>query len=116
MKVKCVKTSVNDKNIYIINGSMEEYLEIGSIFSVYGIRFCQNKLIYIYIYDDRHLIEVPLEMFSIVDDSIPSIWKCRFDEYGDFTLWPELFYQSDFFENFSEYSKKERKLLRSKYL
>jgi len=110
MVVRCIKTSISNKDFYVINSVMDEYLKIDSMFYVYGIRLCQNKLIYIYIYTDWHLIEVPLEMFSIVDNSIPSIWKCKFYDNGDFTLWPELFYKNDFFENFSEYNKEERSL------
>jgi hypothetical protein len=90
---------------------MENYLIIGSFFLVYGIRFSKD-IMYVYIFDDNHLFEVPMEMFTIIDDIISDKWKIKVWKDGDVTLWPELFYENDFLENFAEHEITERNLFK----
>lgn len=111
MKLKCIKTSMDNPDIRIINSDLKEYLLIGTLFWVYGIRFFQN-ITYVYIYDGNHLIEVPIEMFLVVDDRVPDKWKIKIWDSGEVTLWPELFYENEFFENFAEREKRERELFK----
>jgi len=106
MKVKCIKTSVSNTDKNIINGDMNEYLKIDLLFWVYGINFSKG-ITYCYIFNEQHLFEVPLELFEIVDDKIPSEWAIRIRN-GDVTLWPKLFYQEEFLENFAEREIAER--------
>lgn len=108
MKVKCIKTAINKLNDSVINDDMSNYLSIGSLFEVYGIRFSKN-LVYVYIFNDDHLFEVPLEFFEIVDDKVPNELKVKaWNE--ELTLWPNLFYKEGFLENFAEREVLERAL------
>jgi hypothetical protein len=105
MKVRCVKTYIDDRRV--INGDMRDYLTIGSTFWVYGISF-DKGVVYMYIYNSDHLFEVPLELFEIVEGNVPSEWTMKIRENGKICVWPKLFYQEDFLENFSEHQYNER--------
>lgn len=111
MKLKCIKTSIDNPNNRIINSDMKEYLLIGTLFWVYGIRFFQN-ITYVYIYNGNHLVEVPVEMFSVIDDKVSDKWKIKIWDNGEVTLWPKLFYENEFLENFAEFEQKERELFK----
>lgn len=116
MKIKCIKSSVDYPNMDITNANMKEYLVIGAIFWVFGIRFFKS-ITYVYIFDGNHLFEVPIELFEVVDHKVSSEWSIKVWENDEITLWPDLFYQDGFLENFSERELGERKLfegLRSK--
>ena len=108
MVVKCVKTLIDSDNPHIINNNIEEYLHIGFEYAIYGIRI-SDEADYYMIFDDGHLLEVPSQMFEITQSKVSPLWIIRNDDKKGLTLWPELFYENDFFENFSEWEEKERK-------
>jgi hypothetical protein len=108
MVVKCVKTSIDSDNPNVINNNLEEYLKVGFEYAVYGVRV-SDETDYFMIFDDGHLIEVPSQMFEIIQGKVSPLWVIRNDGTKGLTLWPELFYENDFFENFSEWEEKERK-------
>ncbi len=91
----------------IINSDMGEYLEVGSVFLVYGINFSKG-ITYCYIFNGDHLFEVPFELFEIIDPKVSELWSIKVRKNGDITIWPELFYRENFFENFAEHETKER--------
>jgi hypothetical protein len=107
MVVKCVKTSINRDNPNVINNNMEEYLKLGADYYVYGIRVSEDAN-YFMIFDDGHLVEVPVQMFQIIQGKGSPFWIIRKDATKGLTIWPELFYEKDFFENFSEWEELER--------
>lgn len=109
MKIKCIKTSIDNPDRFILNSDMNEYLMINALFWVFGIRFFKN-VTYVYLFDNNHLFEAPIELFEIVDDNVSTEWKIKEWENGEVTLWPELFYEEGFLENFAEREVKERKL------
>lgn len=108
MVVECVKTLIDGDNPHVINDNMEEYLKVGLEYAVYGIR-TSDEANYFMIFDDGHLFEVPSQMFEITQSKVSPLWIIRNDDTKGLTLWPELFYENDFFENFSEWEEKERK-------
>ena len=108
MRVKCIKTAITVSNKKIINNDISSYMVIGTIFLVYGLRFSLN-VTYVYIYDGDHLLEVPLELFEIIDENVSVFWKVK-TENGEVTLWPELFSEDEFLENFSEREERERNI------
>lgn len=112
MKIKCIKTSVDNPNKDITNADMKEYLVIGTLFRVFGIRFLKS-ITYVYIFNGNHLFEVPIELFEIVDNKVSSEWNIKVWENGEITLWPDLFYQDGFLENFAERELNERELFES---
>jgi len=107
MKVKCIKTSIKNNSPRIINRDVEGYLTVGDIFFVYGLRF-DGAITYIYLYEGEHLIEVPLELFEIIDNRVEKSWIIKYNIDGDCTFWPELFYENNFLENFVDREKEER--------
>lgn len=109
MKIKCIKTSIDNPRPDITNADMKEYLVIGTSFWVFGIRFFKS-ITYVYIFDNNHLFEVPIELFEIIDNKVSSEWTIKVWENGEITLWPDLFYQVEFLENFAEKEFEERKL------
>ncbi|MEO6284934.1 MAG: hypothetical protein ABIN80_15470 [Dyadobacter sp.] len=108
MKVECIRTSLDNPPLDSINHNLDEYLTIGDSFLVYGIRFAESGR-YVYIYDGNHLIEAPISLFKIIHDLTPK-WKIKIWENMEITFWPELFYESDFLENFAERESEERQL------
>jgi hypothetical protein len=113
MKVKCIKTALDNIDNQIINGQMKGYLSINDEFWVYGISFYRQRP-YIYIFNGDHLIKVPLELFEIIDGTVPAGWKIKNEDNGaGVTLYPELFYREDFIENFGERESVERNLFKA---
>lgn len=109
MKVKCIKTFINPPNREIINSDMRGFIEINTIFIVYGIRLTTSTT-YFYIFNGNHLIEVPMHLFELIDDEVPSGLIYQMSGDGSSTLWPRIFYQKYFLENFSEYETEEREI------
>ncbi len=108
MKIKCVKNKIDAKSHYsILNKDMSDYLTIGKTFWVYGLRFSEHCN-YVYIYNEEHLVEVPMEMFEIVDSKVSVEWIVKAQGVQEVMLWPNLFYIDDFLENFAEREMKER--------
>src|SRR5882672_7259457 len=108
MKVRYVRASIINPDKEIVNSDMSEYLPVGSIFWVYGISF-SHGITYLYIFNENHLFEVPLQLFEIIDNSVSALWTFKLRENGDVTLWPELFYRAGFLENLAEREGGERK-------
>lgn len=109
MKVRCIKTSIDAQGRGISNANLEGFIKINSIFYVYGMRFTV-ACTYLYIFDGEHLIEVPLELFEIVENTFHNNIKFKMWEGNESTLWPGLFYEEGFLENFAEREKRERLL------
>ena len=109
MVVKCTKTHIEGASLNIVNANMEDALQLGDIYTVYGLSIEHENIYYEIFYDERHLMSVPSSLFTIVDDHVPACWRVGFSPLGDLTLYPKLFYQEDFWENFSEFEEKERK-------
>lgn len=109
MKVKCIKLSVDKPSIYVTNGQMQGYIELNREFIVYGLSF-QNNITYVYIFDNNHLLLVPIELFEIIDNNLPSGLQIKVWEHGEVTMHPELFYREWFIDMFSDYEPEERKL------
>ncbi len=110
MKVKCIKTVISKPDKSITNDDVTGYLKVGTIFWVYGIEFA-NNIVYVYVYgieNFEHLLQVPLELFEIIDNTIPEVWLFGIQKYGGVTLWPKMFYEKDFWENFTDHQKDER--------
>jgi len=111
MRIECIQTSVYNPANLLMNSDLREYLRVGDLFWVYGIRFFQN-VVYVYIYNGDHLFEVSMEMFKVIDSFVSEKWKIKIWNDGTITLWPELFYESEFIENFAEHEEKERELFK----
>lgn len=109
MKVKCVKTSLDNPSKAIINDDMKEYLVIGTLFWVFGLTFSKNAT-YVYIFNGIHLFEAPIGLFEVVDNKVSNEWKVKVWQNEEITLWPDLFYQDGFIENFAERESHERLL------
>jgi len=91
----------------VINAYMSEYLEVGKVYHVFGVRISHECTYYMLFLNERHLIEVPYSLFEIVGGRVPSIWEARQDENG-ISFWPAMFYEDDFLEKFSDWGEKER--------
>ncbi len=110
MVAKCIKNFINDKHTTeLFNGNMRERLKIGHDYVVYGIRISKITTYYT-VFTGEHLLEVPSPMFEIIDGKLPpNLIASRCDLLSDLLLWPPLFYEEDFFENFSDWQEPERK-------
>jgi hypothetical protein len=107
MKVRCIKTTVERIDDKIINCKVNGYLTIGNIYWVYGIRHTKN-VIYLYVFNEEHLFEVPSGIFKVIDNNLSNEWKIRILDEDEITLWPDLFYVDGFFENLAERKPNER--------
>jgi len=108
MRIKCITLKVDNSQIPLIYQNYTGYLEIGSEFWVFGIRF-YKCITYFCIFDGHHLIEVPSDFFEIVDNKVSNEWTIKIMGNGGVSLWPELFYVDMFLENFGEREVLERK-------
>ncbi|WP_256858607.1 hypothetical protein [Leptospira kirschneri] len=91
-------------------------MKVGDIYTVFGLEFNLDML-YATLFFDGHLSNVPMEILEIIDERVSSEWKAKLWEDGRFTLWPEMFYEENFSENFSDWQTDERerfKLLRER--
>ncbi|WP_061296267.1 hypothetical protein [Leptospira interrogans] len=113
MKVKCIKLKTEKTyQIEHVPDWMEKFMTVGEIYTVFGLDFDLDVLSVCIFFDERHLVEVPMELFEVVDNTVSNEWKAKLWEDGRFTLWPEMFYEEDFSENFSDWQTKEREQFR----
>ncbi len=96
----------------MINANLKGYLQIGTLFWVYGIRCCSN-VTYLYIFNGNHLFEAPIDFFEIIDNRISKEWLIKSWRNGEITFWPDLFFREGFLENFAERELLERNLFGS---
>ncbi|WP_061207196.1 hypothetical protein [Leptospira santarosai] len=109
MKVKCIKLKTEKTyQIKHVSDWMNGSMNIGEIYTVFGLKFNLDMLSVYVFYDERHIVQVPMELFEVIDERVSSEWKAKLWEDGRFTLWPEMFYEEDFFENFSDWQTDER--------
>ncbi len=87
---------------------LSEYYSLDDVFSVYGISSRGNSCDF-YIFDGNNLVLIANEFVEIIDDLVKPFWRLKVWEDRGITIWPALFYQEDFLENFSEWEEKERK-------
>ena len=108
MLVRSIRKSLEVSSDEIFNSDMKDWLDLDLLFNVYGIRITKGTVYFMVFMDDRHLVETPSGLFNVEDDQVSSLWKVRILEDGDTVFWPELFFEEDFLENFSEREDKER--------
>lgn len=92
-------------------------MKVGNVYTAFGLEFNLDLLYVTIFFDERHLVDVPMEILEIIDERVSNEWKAKLWRDGRFTLWPEMFYEKDFFENFSDWQTDERerfKLLRER--
>ena len=108
MKIRFIKLKEDpDIKNTRLSRDVSEYYLIGDTFTVFGLSQWDNYLEF-YIYNGRHLVLIPKTLVEITDNRVSANWKLKIWEDGGITLWPDLFYQEDFLENFSEWEEKER--------
>ncbi|UOG32741.1 hypothetical protein [Leptospira noguchii] len=109
MKVKCIKLKTEKTyQIKYIPDWMNENMKVDDTYTVFGLNFNLDMLFVCIFFDERHLVEVPMELFEVIDNTVSSEWKAKLWENGRFTLWPEMFYEEAFSENFSDWQTDER--------
>lgn len=84
------------------------FISAKSEYLVYGLRWQYNRgmgeqpVLYCEIVEDfGNLIAAPLEVFEVIDGTIPNLWRLEQHPDGAF-LWPDLFFQEYFFDDFSD--------------
>lgn len=83
------------------------YFSIGDEFKVYGLRYRNNRL-HFYNFDGHHLVLVNSLFVDLINAKVPNNWILKVWGDGGIILWPELFYEEDFLENFSDWEQNER--------
>lgn len=105
MVVECILNLVPEVE-GLVNSDLRGYVEIGDKFVVYGMTIRSSFSCYI-VYNGSHLLEVPMQMFKIIDNNISPAWQIKcIDE--EVRIWPELFYEEYFFDKFSDWESRER--------
>lgn len=87
MKVTCIANRGKDllpESLEIRNSKTEYHLQIGKLYVVYGISLWRGRLSYL-VSDAPHDSPnwYPIELFKIVDHSLPSNWHFNFYGYGE---------------------------------
>ena len=109
MKIKCIKTFLNDEEKNIVgmpvNHNRDSYVSEDKDYTVIGMNYLtqcpsQNGLSYEIIDDHGCYSEVPIFLFEIVDPRPSSYWRGDIKE-TTFSLWPEEFYMHCFHDRFS---------------
>ena len=113
MKVKCVANSFSKQEILIYSNTVylnadfhvsidKEYLVLGLTLSLINY----NQVCFIeHISDYGHIVSTPLSFFRITKNKSSNIWILKIWENNEITLWPKLFYEDCFHDNFSEGDK-----------
>lgn len=109
MKIEIKKTSAE---VYYDEIKQKEDISgrfsIGDIYTVFGIIFRAGHS-YFYIFDQSHLVLINKYFVNVIDDKVPSNWRLKvWEDDESVTLWPALFYEENFPENFSDREEKER--------
>lgn len=83
------------------------FLSSGRDYLVYGLSWPSQSVSYgptllCQLLDDYgNLVSVPVSIFEITDNRIPSVWRAEVGN-GSFNLWPEVFYREYFFDDLSD--------------
>lgn len=101
MKVKCLKTKIEDTKNFIINADMDDYIQIGEIFIVYEIQIIKSQKYYGVLWEEK-LVLLPSQFFEVLDTKTPDIWKIKIYEDGDIVIAPEELLNEYFFDRFSD--------------
>jgi hypothetical protein len=101
MVVKCIINKSDSLDHSSINSNLSEFISVGSEFIVFGISVDKANTYFI-IFDEEHLLHVPMSFFEIIDSSVPQFWVVKPNQTGGFMLGPELFFQEFFFDEFSD--------------
>ncbi len=101
MKVKVKKLVIPNPTKEIVNSDMTDYLKLEDEYLVYGLTL-GAKADYVQIFKDNYLTSIPLELFSITDNTVSKYWKVERHENGFIRLWPEEFFQEFFHDDLSE--------------
>lgn len=99
MKVKCIKTKIDNEQL--MHDDAEGFLDVGEEYFVSSI-FIVNNYIYYDIGDSFKFLSWPNEMFEIVNNNIPTIWRVKVFLDGNLLIGPELFFEEYFFDRFSD--------------
>lgn len=104
MKIKVIKLEIKNGDKAVINSKMEDFLNIGDEYTVYGLTM-QKTVMYVQIYIDNKLISIPIELFEIIDSRVSKYWLLTYTNITT-RFWPSEFYQEyfhdDLFEEVSE--------------
>lgn len=112
MIVRLISTQITDESNNILNNNISNYLKDGDTFEVFGMRFFQRATYFMVYANERHLIELPIELFEIINSKMSIPWEAKMDQEG-LRLWPEIFFSPYFFDNFSEDCENERSSFRA---
>jgi len=104
MKVKCTINKIKN-NSNLLNFDVEDILIVGQEYVVFRIIIRENT--YFLIFDGSHLIEVPCQMFDIIEENISNNWVVHLQS-GILTIGAKLFNEEFWFDDFSELSEEER--------
>lgn len=107
MIVDCTQNKIVDSGM--INSNMSQFIEIGDRFKVYGIGTNKTGVYYLIFVQNRHLVEVPSNLFEITDNQIDPNWCVTIDS-ENCNIRHEIFNQPFFFDNFSDDAEYERNL------
>ncbi len=99
MKIKCIKTNVDDEDI--LNNDGEGFLKIGEEYHVAAIFIIRNYVYYDINFPISLILSFPCEMFEVVSSTVPTLWRIKIYDDGDIKIGPELFFDEYFFDNFS---------------
>lgn len=106
MKVKCISIKIHDNsNSNLRNHDLAETLELNKIYKVYRNIFSESY--YYLIFDGSHLIEVPFQMFEIIENVIPNSWVINVSS-SIISVGLEIFNEKFWLDDFSELSEEER--------
>ena len=112
MKVKCISTQITDERkteLGLHHTDFSSYFEEGEIYTVLGLtwQILPKPALFLQMqYGFGILIEVPLDLFKIVDDRPSAFWRIKQFDSNEFTLWPKEFYQDFFHDDLSNQDPK----------
>lgn len=84
MKIKCVANSgmfLSPEQKKVINSPdyVREYLNVGEVYTVYGITLVDNILMYLIVKGESETPTFqPAEFFEIIDNSLPTGWYSNY--------------------------------------
>lgn len=112
MKVLCISTQLSAKrkdemDLHLTDFS--SYFKEGEIYTVLGVtcRILPKAALFLQIkYDFGILIQIPLDLFELVDNRPSKFWRIKRFDSGTLALWPEEFYQEFFHDDLSNQEPK----------
>lgn len=106
MRIRCIAGEPSDEQIERLGDSYQRGrtifpVDVGQEYEALGLSFWDSVAWVEIAMQSEVVVSVPLFMFEVIDDRVPTVWRVRQHDDGGLSLWPACFYDEFFHDRLS---------------